>query len=447
MKKLILITILSTTILSCKNFLEVKPDQKLVVPKKLTDLQALLDENFINTIPALAEGAADNYYLSDADFNATSNERDRNVYLWRNTADDGDAGNWQRMYNTILSCNVVLETLAQNDYPGEEQLAAHLRGRALFHRANNFFSLLMIFAKAYDPQTAATDLGIPLRLSSDFNQVNRRNTVEECFNKMITDLKEAASLLEEKGLVATRPDKASAYALLAKVCLFKQDDESAAAYAEASLEISNTLLDYNTLDRNSNIPFTRLNAETIFYATGTYTNLAPARSKIAPDLYHLYHADDLRKQLFFRLNTDGVSYQFKGSYTGQNNTTIFTGITTAEVLLTGAEALARLGHTEAAAENLNILLLKRYRAGTHIPVTETDAGLLLTRILEERRKELVCRGIRWYDLKRLNLDPATAVTLSRQLAGQTHTLAPGSKAYVFPIPQEVIERGGLVQNE
>jgi len=67
-------------------------------------------------------------------------------------------------------------------------------------------------------------------------------------------------------------------------------------------------------------------------------------------------------------------------------------------------------------------------------------------ILRERRKELIFRGLRWYDLKRLNLSAATSTTLSRTVAGQTYSLLPNSNAYVFPIPLDVIERGGLEQN-
>ncbi|WP_162143066.1 RagB/SusD family nutrient uptake outer membrane protein [Pedobacter glucosidilyticus] len=430
---------------ACQDFLEVKPNQQLVIPQKLNDLQALLDETFINTVPAIAEGAADNYFLTDADFNSFPFERERNIYLWRNTADDGDAGNWQRMYSTILACNVVLETLEANNYSDNQNVASQLKGQALFHRANNFFNLLMIFAPAYQEATAATDLGIPLRLSSDFNQVNGRNSLAACYDKIITDLQEASKLLEPRGIVATRPDRCNTYALLSRVALYKQDYAMVKAYADSALAINNNLIDYNSLSTSSNIPFVRLNAETLFYATGVYTILAPSRCRISPELYQQYEAQDLRKQLFFRANADGT-FQFKGNYSGQNGSSMFTGITTAEVLLNRAEALARQNETTLAMADLNTLLLKRFRNGSYTPMVVSNHAVALEVILRERRKELIFRGLRWYDLKRLNLSAATSTTLSRTVAGQTYSLLPNSNAYVFPIPSDVIERGGLEQN-
>lgn len=431
----------------CKKFLDAKPDQHLVVPEKLQDLEALLDDNFMTVNPAIGEGAADSYYLDDATYNGFPFDRERNVYLWRNTAEDGDAGNWQRQYNSILSCNVVLETLTKNNYPGDETFADQLKGSALYYRSNCFFNLLLLFAKAYDEGTAATDLGIPLRLKSDFSQENKRSSISQCYQQIVTDLKTARSLLPKKGAIATRPDQINTYALLSKVGLFKGDYRLSKIYADSCLNLYNELIDYNTLDKGSSTPFIRFNAETIFYGTGVYTILSPSRSKINPELYQQYEENDLRKYLFFKKNADGLTYQFKGNYTGQNGTTQFTGLSTAEVLLNRAEALARIDQLTPAIADLNKLLYKRYQTGTYVPKIATDQNTVLNLILAERRKELIFRGVRWYDLKRLNRAAETAVTLSREIEGVHHQLLPNSKQYVFPIPKEVIERGGLVQNE
>lgn len=430
---------------SCKDFLEVKPDQRLVVPEKLNDLQALLDNVFINTNPGIAEGASDNVYLTQVDFNALTSDRERNVYLWRNTANDGDAGIWQRCYNTILSANIVLETLASNQYLGQDAQVANLKGQALFHRSNQFFNLLLLFSKAYDVNTSATDLGIPLRLKSDVEQVNKRNTVEECYAQILKDLQEAATLLAPKGLVASRPDQVNTFALLSKVTLFKGEYIASKGYADQSLAIYQELIDYNTLNASSTAPFTQLNKETIFYATGVAQLLVPSRSRVDSNLYRQYATNDLRRSLFFTNLANGTQ-QFKGSYNGQNNAILFTGLTTAEVLLNRAEALARLGERDKAINDLRTLLVKRWRTGTLPALVAIDNDAALKLVLQERRKELLYRGVRWYDLKRLNKEAGLAITLKRVIGGQTYELIPNASAYVFPITQEVILRGGLIQN-
>ncbi|MNL77641.1 hypothetical protein D3C87_2038720 [compost metagenome] len=67
-------------------------------------------------------------------------------------------------------------------------------------------------------------------------------------------------------------------------------------------------------------------------------------------------------------------------------------------------------------------------------------------ILEQRRKELIFRGRRWADLKRLNKEPRFAKKIVRVLDGETYSLEPNSLKYAIKIPQIVIEQSGITQN-
>jgi len=66
--------------------------------------------------------------------------------------------------------------------------------------------------------------------------------------------------------------------------------------------------------------------------------------------------------------------------------------------------------------------------------------------LKERRKELLFRGLRWTDLRRLNLDPRFAVTLARNVSGQIYSLPPEDPRYAWPIPDDEIQASGIPQN-
>jgi hypothetical protein len=96
--------------------------------------------------------------------------------------------------------------------------------------------------------------------------------------------------------------------------------------------------------------------------------------------------------------------------------------------------------------NLNALLVKRWKTGTFIPLTASNTDDALNKILLERRKELCFRGIRWSDLKRLNKDLKYSKTLVRVLNGQTYTLLPNDPKYVLPIPDNEIRVSGIEQN-
>ena len=76
----------------------------------------------------------------------------------------------------------------------------------------------------------------------------------------------------------------------------------------------------------------------------------------------------------------------------------------------------------------------------------TDAESALQVVLDERRKELVMRGLRWMDLKRLNAQGANIV-VSRGFNGQTVSLLPNDPRYALPIPEDIIQLSGIPQNE
>src|SRR5690606_13698384 len=128
--------------------------------------------------------------------------------------------------------------------------------------------------------------------------------------------------------------------------------------------------------------------------------LSQSYRKVDTTLYTMYADDDLRRTLFFR-EQDGHVY-FKGNYDGQNTSALFNGITSAEMLLTKAECLARKGKSSEAWNVLSELLRYRYSNNNFNEVMPIGATNVLNFVLNERRKELLFRGIRWIDLRRLN---------------------------------------------
>ena len=159
-------------------------------------------------------------------------------------------------------------------------------------------------------------------------------------------------------------------------------------------------------------------------------------------LYKTYNTNDLRLQLFFKVSS-GVN-TYKGSYGGSS--TFFNGLTTDELYLIRAECYARLNNKDAALSDLNALLVKRWKTGTFVPYTAASADEALKVILHERRKELIYRGLRWMDLRRLNQDSRFAAILQRNLNGIIYTLPPNDPKYVLPIPDLVIQLSGIEQN-
>jgi len=430
---------------SCKKYLDEKPDKSLVVPSTLKDLQAMLDNNSILNInySYAAEIGSDDYYLPTADWQART-PSERNAHIWSPESFNDNSSTWSSPYTVVYNSNVVLSELLKIEPSVDEQSHNNIKGQALFFRSFAFYNLLQVFAKPYSPDSAHLQWGIALRLDPDFNKPTTRATVKESYDQLIADTKIAIPLLSNQQLYRTRPSKIAAYALLARTYLAMRDYDNAFKYADSSLQLNNSLLDYNSLNAAATNPIPVFNTECIFHSVYTVTNTINILSKVDSVLYRSYSSNDLRKIVFFKTNTDNT-YTFKGSYDG--TVRFFGGLAVDEMYLIRAECFARAGNTSSALNDLNALLIKRWKAGTFIPYTAIGAVDALTKILLERRKELLMRGIRWSDLRRLNKEPLFAKTLTRFLENQEYPLYPTSPRYVYPIPVQIIQMTGIPQND
>lgn len=422
---------------SCNKYLDKKADRSLVVPSTLKDLQMLLDrvDAMSERNSPLMEIAADDYYITTADWKALADPEIRASYIWG--ANASFMNSWRMPYQSpIYYCNVVLDQLPRIKH-SDQVTADAIKGAALFIRALAYQNLSDVYCRSYT-NSAATDPGLVLRLDAEIEKPSVRSTVQQTYDQLIQDFKTAAGLLPDQAIFPTRPIRAAAYGALARTYLSMRDYTNAAKYADMYLQLMSTLIDYNTLVPVGAIPVPSFNVETAYYSNAWVTSLpVPPQVKMDTTLLASYAADDLRKQVFFKKNADG-SYYFQGAYSGSAwPMQIFTGITTDEQLLIRAECAARAGNKDAAMSDLNNLLVKRWKTGSFVALTATNAADALTKVLAERRKELVFRGLRWSDLRRLNLEGAN-ITLKRIIDGTTYTLPPNDLRWVFLIPREVM---------
>lgn len=447
---------------SCtKDALNKKPDATIAQPVTISDFQQLLDGlsgGALNNAPGLYSYLSLGSYLSDEQYvgdNAYNTYFSASSFItslvkW----DKGMFGSltslleWNNQYKIILNANVALEGVnGITPAPGTQDAWNKVKGTALFIRGTMYYNLAQFWAKPYHAATAATDVGIVLRQSSDADVTSVRASVEASYSQMISDLKTAADLLPDNSaqnsqLSKVRPSKAAAYGMLARAYLAMGDSVNVFKYADMALKLYSTLLDYNTMAPAA--AFNNFNAETIYTSMDqagqpgtTYGSWFVTDEQVA-----LYSADDRRKDLFVINNAYTAGNVFIGDYTGNYR---FTGIAVDELYLMRAEASARMNNKDAAMADLNTLLVKRYQ--NYTPRTATNAGDALVQVITERRKELLCRGTRWTDLRRLNGDSRFTKTLSRTLKGITYTLPAGDSRYTLQIPDYIMAatKGSITQ--
>jgi len=434
------------TMQGCSKFLDKKPDKKLVIPSKIADLQAILDANtYMNHSNLwLGEASADDYYLTTDVWKSLYSEYSRTAYIWGDELFGDNSNNtWAATYHTVYDCNVVLDNIDKVKVEANQQAELkNAHGIALFFRGFTFHRLATIFANSYDEKTENQDLGIPLRLNSDFNQKSVRSSVGQTYAQIIKDLTQAAQLLPNYQEYTFRPSKCAAYGMLARVYLSMRKYDKALLYADSCLQLNNTLLNFNDLDSNTAYPIPQFNDETILYADGGDEPVVNFMASIDSNLYQLYTVNDLRKPIYFETNSDG-SHAMYGFYSG--SALMFYGLAVDEQYLIKAECLARSNKISEAMATLNKLLITRWKAGTFIPFTANNSQDALSLILKERRKELLMRDLRWQDIKRLNKEGAN-ISIKRIIDDQTYVLQANSPKFALPLPEYIIKMTGMPQN-
>lgn len=444
---------------ACNKFLNKPANASLPSPHTVTDYQGIMDQGSLTTwaTPGLGPMYLDDYWAAAA-VPGFPDSFSRGMYTWQPALfESAIETSWSRPYAAIYTCNTVLTNL-----PGlagldsaDAATARFVLGQAYFLRAFLFYNLAETFGQPYRPATAGTDAGIPLRLSENVLAKVPRASMGTVYQQIITDLDEAIDLLPVALQTANRnrPCRAAAYGLLARVWLTCQDYEKSERYADSSLLCYDSLMDFNTIDSTNLHPFPPTgNPEVLFQCTAVNYSLQYGRSVLVDStLYAAYSPDDLRRVVFFQQSppVPGVAstgYYFKGQYSGL--VYLFSGIAVDEIYLIRAESKAWNGDLAGALADLNTLLARRWRQGRFAPYQATGLtqDSVLRIVLGEKRKELLFREGRFYDLRRLNQYPAFAAMLSRVYGGQNFSLSPGSPRYAFPIPQQEIDLGGVAQN-
>jgi hypothetical protein len=442
--------LLLTVFQSCgKGWLEVKPDKALIVPKSVEDYQMLIDNSGLfnnNQSIGMGEIGAGDFYVVFAVWESLFARQEKSAYIWAQTESfygTEQSSDWVNGYRRILNSNVILDGISKvRSTSNEQQSWNNVKGSALFFRAFDYFNLAQEYCVGYDLSTASNDLGLPLRMEYDINVKVKRSSLRQTYDRIVEDLLIAADLLGTSPAYKTRPSKQAVYALLARVYLVMENYQDAGHYADLALQIQSELLDYKTLNNKTSYPFERFNAEVIFQSSFTQGIFNASRLIVKSELYDSYSNNDCRKDLYFTENIYGMT--FRGSYSGDKN--LFGGLATDELYLIRAEVRARNNQLGLALADLNLLRRKRWKSN-YQDLTGSNPVNILKLVLQERQKELVFRGIRWTDLRRLNKDNRFAITLTRTMNGTIYSLLPNDKKYVIPIDDEEIRLSGIEQNE
>lgn len=350
---------------------------------------------------------------------------------------------------------------------GTEAERNQILGEAKLLRAIAHFDLVRVYAKAYRAGNPTTDLGIPI-VTQENLEFKARNTVQEVFDFVIEEAKEALTLMTlNRAKFYVGPTAANAF--LARVYHEMGDWANAITYSSAvisensfPLSTGDDYIDIWRKDAGSEIIFRTAIHQTEFSNDvnigSNYVGGNPPVANVwridyipALNLILSYEANDIRLEAFYLTNVSTpvgdqvVTIKYNPehpnySQRGMNQAKIFR---TSEAYLIRAEAYSYSNEGLANAD-LEALRTARISGYTHTVLAGDD---LKEAIYLERRLEYAFEGQRFFDLKRRG----EGFTRTPQPgAGPFGNLAMGATDYrwIWPIPQHEMDANPLmVQNQ
>jgi len=492
MKKYFNITLISILIISvtaCDD-LEYEPINQLSNEKVLNSPELLFNVT-IGTYSRLRElryvrnrQAAQEFPSDDGVWVKNSGDNRMLTYSYQHIVNSSVSTQfWQEAYQGIYSANKVIEAI--NDDASPQML--QLKGENLFLRALMHFDLVRMFSRPYSHGT--DNLGVMIRDNADVTALPPRSTVKETYEFIEQDLLKAAELMsEDKPAIFASTEVA--WALLARLYLYMEQNEKAIEYADKVIDSEKyELLDTEQFSQYFTI-FPENNPETIFaikilptenmgkasigslyhgnggwgemFASKTYRELLyqnpnDARTNFIDPDYLLdgegNKIPDPTEEAGYQIRQrDGLSQYFVNKYTNEGGISMLASpivIRLAEMYLIKAEAYAKLSGMEAKAiEMVNIIRERAGLSGDQLFSVNDLKGYdsVLDVVLDERRLELAWEGHRSFDLYRNMRNMDRSYVQPFGWSGPK-SIAYNSNSIVHLIPEsEIALNPNLVQN-
>ncbi|NII81147.1 MULTISPECIES: RagB/SusD family nutrient uptake outer membrane protein [unclassified Pedobacter] len=422
----------------CKKTLETSPKDSIASSQALTNITGV--SSLLNTVYSNLRGTG--YYGQS--FKINPDIMADNIYpipglnsnrLITNSinAPGAHMSLWGLYTSGINQANLVIQ--AVGNVAGSQADKNKILGQAYGLRALFYWDLVKLYG--YNPQFIVNGFnqGVPLVLKPTATLADvvfpARNTVEEVYKQVETDLLAAESLLDNSA--GNRyVTKTVAQAILSKVYLYWGKYTESATYADKAIATAGST--FVTGPAYTSSFYADNNPEAIFNIVITseqsngneslqsYYAQFPAdygkrqdqtafdnnsEPKVGygdftptPELLALYETNDVRRGTITTGKKSNVTVNYVRKWVPTNGVNFLQNIPllrVSELYLIRAEANFRAGTAIGATAQSDLDKI-RIRAGlTSVPVS-------IAAILKERRIELAFEGDRWFDLVRLGLD-------------------------------------------
>jgi tetratricopeptide (TPR) repeat protein len=412
-KGILLITVLGMLFISCKkSFLEILPKGRIIATKT-TDYDLLLNQLDLINIPSASQVLLGDEVSFIEPFWTGATFKEKQLFKWEPNLYNADEDASETLIptrNLYVYNKIINEVMDATE--GTDLIKKSIQAEAYAGRAWTNFLLIQYFGKPYNQATAATDAGFPLILNADINGKDfSRATVQQIYDQIIADLTTAIPNIASDGVpFRTRMSKCAAQGILAKVYIFMGRYEEALPLLNQSIAnlpksaVATSLVNYTTAFQGA--PTTVNDIENI-YSKNTSYPYAQAGNRLlwlTPAVASLFQPTDQRfiRQYLSLTFPNGLKL-YKRTITATYNN----GLRVPDLYLLRAEVKARLNDLAGAKADVEFLRQNRLPAADVAvpPTVAQDKLLLLKFVIEERIREFAVTGYRWFDMRRLSVDP------------------------------------------
>ena len=446
--------VLLSAVSSCKkSFLEITPKGKLIA-KTTSDYEkslVVLDVLNLGTDAQMVMG--DEVAAIEPHFSGSA-LRTQRLFRWEDAIYQQGQDPVEMaipMQNVYLYNKVINEVMGSTG--GTEAEKKSLLAQAKAGRAWTYFLLINYYGKPYLASTAAGDPGFPIIKEADVTKNTfTRASVKEVYDFIVDDLSTAIPDLPAQITHRMRMSKAAGEAILGKVYLFMgRSGDALPMLNNALTDMANSTIAVGLYDYNLRFgaggsflpiglfgptyPTTVNNEENILAKQVSYPwGFVNNEILLKPATLALYAGNDLRHNWFTETAYPSGTFP-NGMKRRRGPNTSQIGMTVPDLYLLRAETKARANDLTGARTDLETLRGKRMPAAS-APIPDaiaTDKNALIRFILEERIREFSVLGYRWFDMRRLSVDPDFSNTI-----GNTHTLynADGTVASTYTLKPE-----------
>jgi len=473
---------------SCDSFLEEVPDNRVSLDN-LDKAAQLLTNAYSDASYAFTDWMTDDFSFT---IGTTLRPEHQQMYVWGDpTSDPTESSDtpgffWYETYNAISHANEVLQIIDDLEIDDEDKSYRDaIKGEALMCRAYGHFMLVNLFSEDNWILKDGSGLGVPYIKTpeTEFLVQYSRPTIRSTYDDIEDDLREGLELIDDSYLANSGKyhfNKNAALAFASRFYLFKGDyirclqysdellgtnpeafvrDMTSNEFRTAKASTSGYPQLYSSPDLASNLMLMRKislfqrqdfaygvdrNYYGSLFATNVFDDATDERENPAwvkgdnalfPVRYeNLFERNSINSNV-------GTPYHIALAFRGE------------EVLLNRVECYIQSNNFDAAIADLQVLMERRFTGGDVVltmdllrqfyPSVWTDFTILYEYLIFERQKEFIAQGMRWFDIKRFQIEVEHLDRNGSLLA----TLESDDKRKIFQIPKSAIEVGGLEANE